>query len=422
MTDRSGTSYAGFLLLKQLPTLHQPGHYAELYTAKQDDSVVVLKIPRKGISPTHLQLFLYEVETLASLNHPDIVRVLAHSTDLKEPFMAMEQLRPCDGVYPPGKRVPLHIVVKLIGQLADALQYCHERGVIHRDVTHSNILFREPHHAILSDFGLALTPQSAAYWQQVSTPFRTTWQVEAPEHMLHGVTNALSDQYALATVAYVWICGRYPFDSQTAEQREEYVQLHDPEACLRLSSFMPEIPPAIEQVIMRALAKDPQQRYPSVEEFYLALGAAYYNDLEETAPPKRPITLQQGPLLLLSVAAIDLGLLTLLGKAEPAPLVYGLALLGVACWVWFRVMFVRQGIAGRVSARLNLASLVNSTLMLMLSSVLYTMRVIPLAVGITATLVTAVFFVLDLLEAYGVSPLKLLAKHRLPETPETDDC
>src|ERR1019366_9168236 len=146
-----------------------------------------------------------------------------------------------------------------------ALQYAHDHGVIHRDVKPENMLLGKNERIQLSDFGLALLVQGKSH---ISKSAGTTAYM-APEQ-LQGKPCKASDQYALGVVVYEWLCGSPPF---TGSEREMTIQqLYTPPPALhtRVRGFSP----VIEEVIMKALAKDPAARFASVHEFAQALEQA----------------------------------------------------------------------------------------------------------------------------------------------------
>src|SRR6266699_3451177 len=199
-----------------------------------------------------------EARLIARLVHPHIVRLFDFDVKDGLPFLIMEYAP--NGTlrqrHPKGTLVPLDIVVSYVKQLAEALHYVHELGRVHCDIKPENIVIGHNHELLLSDFGLAFTGQSS-YSQQTQGMVRTSAYM-APEQ-IQGNPVPASDQYALGIVVYECLSGDTP--------------------SLRTSVTM--IPPAVERVVLRALAKDPQQRFASVKDFALAL--------EEAAKAKSPM-------------------------------------------------------------------------------------------------------------------------------------
>ena len=163
--------------------------------------------------------------------------------------------------------MPLTTVVDFAAQIAGALQYAHNHHIIHRDVKPENILLDADNRLLLSDFGLSLlTPSS----QQLSTqdPAGTAHYM-APEQ-LRGKPCFASDQYALAAMVYEWLRGEPPFHGNVWEISHQHMYTAPPS----LRTMRPELPLMLEQVVLRALAKNPQGRFANVQAFAQALEQA----------------------------------------------------------------------------------------------------------------------------------------------------
>src|SRR5205823_6821544 len=144
--------------------------------------------------------------------------------------------------------------------MAAALQYAHNHHVIHRDVKPENLLLGSDQDLLLSDFGLALLAPSP---ELLSTQeMAGTIPYMAPEQ-LRGKPGFASDQYALAIVAYEWLSGKRPFEGSPWEVAHQHLTLAPPP----LQEQHSGLPTGVEEVIQRALAKDPQQRFVSVQAF-----------------------------------------------------------------------------------------------------------------------------------------------------------
>jgi serine/threonine protein kinase len=237
-----------------------------------------IKVLRTTLTDKEKTRFLEEAKLLANLSHPHIVRVLEFAVARKHtviqnrivqeniPFLVMDyapggNLR---SSYPEGTRLLPSQVVNYIKQLANALQYAHDLNIIHRDIKPENFLFNEQQEVMLSDFGLALF---APFPEQLSLQgMAGTVAYSAPEQ-LRGKPLFASDQYALAVVAYEWLCGQRPFQGTEAE----IIMHHSSSPPPRLREKNPLITREAEDVIMRALAKDPQRRYPRIQDFAQAL-------------------------------------------------------------------------------------------------------------------------------------------------------
>lgn len=160
---------------------------------------------------------------------------------------------------------------ELLQQIAGALQCAHDNGIVHRDIKPSNILLRDDHYAYLADFGLAKSVKGTGELTQLGTLLGTP-EYMAPE-LADGPATTSSDIYALGVLLYQMVTGRVPFDGETPvavymkQLREEPIPP---------SYINPAIPPAVEQVILRALVKDPVYRYQTATD----LAQAYMEALE----------------------------------------------------------------------------------------------------------------------------------------------
>ncbi|HEX6482952.1 MAG TPA: protein kinase [Ktedonobacteraceae bacterium] len=169
---------------------------------------------------------------------------------------------------------------ELLQQIASALQCAHDNGIVHRDIKPSNILLRDDHYAYLADFGLAKSLEGASDLTQLGTLLGTP-EYMAPE-LADGPATTSSDIYALGVLLYQMVTGRVPFDGETPvaiymkQLREEPIPP---------SYINPAIPPAIEQVILRALAKDPLYRYQTAIDLAQAYMEAFEASTTSAEPP-----------------------------------------------------------------------------------------------------------------------------------------
>jgi WD40 repeat protein/predicted Ser/Thr protein kinase len=205
--------------------------------------------------------FLLEAESVAALEHPNIVKVYAFGEHDGHPYLAMEYL-PGGNLADRVKRsgpLPAREGTALIAKLASAVAHAHTRGIVHRDIKPANVLLTDAGDPRLTDFGLAKVGRSdlSVTGQVLGTP-----AYMAPEQAsgkVHEV-GTLSDVYALGAVLYDLLTGRPPFSGDSAAATIHMVLASEPE---RLRKHEPGIPRDLETICLKCLEKEPGKRYPS---------------------------------------------------------------------------------------------------------------------------------------------------------------
>src|SRR5713101_6487948 len=273
MNDRVGQQLGNYRLLRLLGRGGQASVYLgeHIYLKSQ----AALKVRHTVLSEEEQAVFLQEAQTLVRLTHPHIVRVLDFALEDGMPFLVMEYaphgtLRQR---HPKGTQMPLEVILPYVHQVASALQYTHDQGLIHRDVKPENMLLDSHDQVLLSDFGLVmLAPHllSSNATEPMEQALAGTTSYLAPEE-LRGRAQPASDQYALGGVVYEWLCGKPPFQGPFLEVAVKLVSASPPS----LREQVPELSPAVEEVVLQALAKEPEQRFASVQDFATALERAY---------------------------------------------------------------------------------------------------------------------------------------------------
>src|SRR5579859_3167649 len=269
MVDRVGQKLGNYRITGSLGH----GGFAEVYLAEHIylKTLVAIKVLYTRISfEEEMESFVKEAQTIALLSHPHIIRVLDFGVDNEMPYLMMDyaahgNLRQR---FPRGTRIPLPTVVSYVQQIADALQYAHDKGFIHQDIKPENILLNQNNAALLSDFGLAKVKQHTS--SQKTDAVAGTAQYMSPEQF-KGRPRPASDQYSLAIIVYEWLCGEPPFTAG------DFIQLgfqHTYEPVPALSEKITTIAPDVNHVVMTALAKDAKQRFGSVKAFANALEQA----------------------------------------------------------------------------------------------------------------------------------------------------
>jgi WD40 repeat protein/serine/threonine protein kinase len=240
-----------------------------------------IKVLHAQLAREDAEQFRREARTIARLVHPNIVRVLEFGIEETTPFLVVDfapngTLRK---LYPKGTKLPLATVVSHVNQVAEALQYAHDQKIIHRDVKPENMLLGRRYEVLLSDFGIALVAQSTRQLQGDNTQdMAGTIAYMAPEQIQARAVPA-SDQYSLAVVAYEWLGGERPFQGSFTEIAVKHTLVAPPP----LREKVPELPAEVETVIMKALSKEPEQRYPTVRAFASALEQAWRETVATTS-------------------------------------------------------------------------------------------------------------------------------------------
>ena len=263
MTEHIGQELGHYRLTRKLGS----GSFADVYQAEH----IYLNTPAavkllKNLASGDMQNFHNEARTIARLLHPHIVRVLDFGVEHSIPYLVMEYAP--NGTlrqrHPRGTQLSLPHIVTYVKQIASALQYAHSYKLIHRDIKPENLLLGHNNEVLLGDFGAALMTHTSL---MLSTQnIIGTISYMAPEQ-LQGRPSPASDQYSLATVVYEWLCGYCPFQGSPAQLHHFQLYATPPSLCTKL----PTLPLATEQVIMKALSKQPQQRFATIEAFSEAL-------------------------------------------------------------------------------------------------------------------------------------------------------
>lgn len=269
MIQRLGTELAGYRLINQIGQ----GGFSDVYLGeKPGEGSTAIKILKMQLTTEGFRNFISEARMIR-MSHPHIVKLIDFNVlSDNTPFFVMEYIQHGDlrKRHPKGATVPLHFVRSYIRQLASALQYAHQhQRIAHLDIKPENMLLRTPDHVVLSDFGIASlldTGQDVPTRDPIGTiPYMSPEQI-------HGKPGFASDQYSLAVVIYEWLCGSRPFEGAYGQVISMHLTATPPSLKTRLPGLL--IPPQVEQVLMRALAKDPLQRFPTIADFAAAFEVA----------------------------------------------------------------------------------------------------------------------------------------------------
>ncbi len=280
--DLTGRTLGGYRIVSPLGQ----GGMAEVYKGYQPtlDRYVAVKVlsPRFAADVAFYERFQREATAIARLRHPNIVQVFDFGTVENLTYMVMEyiagptlkqrmrEVRAQEGLLPRAE------VLSIVREVASALDYAHARGLIHRDVKPANILLRhawgdkavlesEPY-AVLTDFGVVKMlegVQFTATGMTLGTP-----DYMSPEQARGDEVTPASDLYALGVVVYEMLVGQLPFSADTPlAVLLKHMTDAPPSAC----TLKPDLPAGVDEVLGRALAKSPADRFKSAGEFAAAL-------------------------------------------------------------------------------------------------------------------------------------------------------
>ncbi|HTI16017.1 MAG TPA: serine/threonine-protein kinase [Dictyobacter sp.] len=267
------------------------GGMSEVYLAhdEQTDSIVAMKMVRRSAGE-YYERFLRETRVIKNLKHDHILPALEAGVYQQWAYLATP--------YMEGGTLTQHIAKgplsleeagELLNQLASALQFAHDHGVLHRDIKSSNVLLRDDHYAYLTDFGLVKTMDDKY------SLTRSGFLIGTPEYMAPELVDAnatpLSDIYALGVLLYQMVTGVVPF---RAANPVAVVMKHLRDVPPPPSSINPAISPDVERVILQTLEKDPQRRFRTAR----ALANAYHQAVDVNAVPDIPANLIPEPVVV----------------------------------------------------------------------------------------------------------------------------
>jgi len=252
------------------------GGMSSVYRAR--DSVlerrVALKVLHEHFSadPEYVERFRREARAIARLNHPNIVTVIDRGEFGKREFIVFEHI-PGENLKQVVERegqLPVAQALALTHQIARGLAFAHQHGVVHRDVKPQNVLLDESGTAKVTDFGIARSLDPGQELTQTGTLLGTSDYI-APEQASGQPVDARSDQYSLGVLLYELLTGEvpYPADSFMAVAMRH---LRDPVPSVR--ERRPDVPDRVDEIVARAMAKRPEDRFPSTEAMMAAIEAA----------------------------------------------------------------------------------------------------------------------------------------------------
>ena len=254
------------------------GGMATVYKAKCHvlNRFVAVKVLKEEFTTDEefIRRFNIEAQSAAGLTHPNIVSVydVGHEDNIYYIVMELIQGKTLKQIISESGILPWKWSVTIAIQIASALEAAHKNNIVHRDIKPHNIIITEDGVAKVTDFGIAKAVSNSTI-----TAFGTTIgsvHYFSPEHARGGYTDAKSDLYSLGIVMYEMLTGRVPFDADTPVSIALKHMQEKPVEPIKLN---PSIPLAVNQIIMKAMRKDPNERYQSATEMLRDLNAALKN-------------------------------------------------------------------------------------------------------------------------------------------------
>jgi serine/threonine protein kinase len=209
--------------------------------------------------------FQREYEAEVSIRHPNVVRVYGAGAKDGRLYVTMQYVDGSDlaTLLGKGRKLEPQLAARLIAQVADALDAAHARGIVHRDVKPANVLIEgsgDDVRCILTDFGLMKNVNASAAPLTKAGSFLGSCDYAAPEQLLGEKIDARVDVYALGCMLYQAVTGQVPFPRPVSAAT---MLAHMDEPPPLVSEHAPEVAPALDDVIRTAMAKDPDERYPT---------------------------------------------------------------------------------------------------------------------------------------------------------------
>ncbi len=292
MADLIGQTLGHYHIIEQIGMGGMATVY-KAYQANMDRYVAIKVLPRQlAEDPAFYGRFEQEARTIANLENKHILPVYDYGEQEGYTYLVMRYVGSgtLKDLTDRGA-LPLPAAAAYFSQIADALHYAHDHGVVHRDIKTSNVLIGEGQQCYLTDFGIAKLAQSSSHFTSTGSIIGTPAYM-SPEQCSGLPADTRSDIYSLGIVLYEMLTGAVPFEAETPVA---VVLMHVKDPLPSPRSANPAIPESVEKVLFRALAKDPDDRFQSAQDFAEALNTALETASEQPTAAL-PVPMAAGPV------------------------------------------------------------------------------------------------------------------------------
>lgn len=296
MSDLVGKTLGKYRIVARLGR----GGMADVYQAYQPglDRYVAIKVMHSHLAEESdfIGRFKREASAVASLRHPNIVQVYDFDVESDLYYMVMEYVEgptlkaELKERTLQGQLFTLHETACIFSALASAIDYAHARGMVHRDLKPANIMFTKDGQVVLTDFGIARIVGATRY--TMTGAISGTPAYMSPEQGQGERGDERSDIYSLGIILYEMVMGRVPYDADTPYA---IIMKHINEPLPMPRALNPQLPEAVERVILKALSKNPEDRYPTAGEMAKALREAVGIGTEQTLTAMPILTVAPAP-------------------------------------------------------------------------------------------------------------------------------
>ena len=281
-----GSSLGRYRVIEQIGR----GGMASVFRAhdpEHDRDVAVKVVPSyRPDDQAFVERFSQKAKAVFALDHPNIIKFHDFGEDKGFSYIVMDYVTGGTLEDRLANSLPLLDVLELVTPLADALDYGHAQGIVHRDLKPTNVLLTEDRRPILSDYGLARMLELSAHLTRSNTIMGTP-EYMSPEQAMGRTADRRSDLYSLGVMVYKMLLGRTPF---RADAPLETLMAHVHEAVPSPSSIDPNVETRLEAVLLKALAKNPDERYQSAGEMVQDLASVL--EVSAAGFEERPTVLQ----------------------------------------------------------------------------------------------------------------------------------